>query len=139
MKRRSQLITWFVLLSGLYVGAAGNAHAISEAYRKQLEASGCTQVSEANGTCQLHQSRPQPDNAQASQRSGPALPGPAAEVATSLKKRVAGKYQEQAMYIMQREGWEQANSKGTQWRKAGFVAELAISQHTNKVTGVIVK
>ena len=139
MTRRSQLMSWFVLFSGLYVGAAGNAHAISEAYRKQLEASGCTQVSDANGTCQLHQSRPQPDNAQASQRSGPALPGPAAEVATSLNKLVTGKSQDQAMYIMQRQGWERANNQGTGWRKAGFVAQLKISQHTNKVTGVIVK
>lgn len=38
---------------------AAPAHAISEKYRQQLIRSGCTQVTEANGTCDIHKTKAQ--------------------------------------------------------------------------------
>ncbi|WP_318368658.1 hypothetical protein [Enterobacter sp.] len=43
-----------VMLSGLMIS---NAFAISESYRAKLEKSGCTQVTEANGTCDINKSK----------------------------------------------------------------------------------
>lgn len=42
------------MLSGLMIS---NAFAISESYRAKLEKSGCTQVTEANGTCDINKSK----------------------------------------------------------------------------------
>jgi len=39
--------------------AASPAHAINEKYRAQLERSGCTQVTEADGTCDIHKTKAQ--------------------------------------------------------------------------------
>ncbi|WP_318378300.1 hypothetical protein [Enterobacter sp.] len=43
-----------VMLSGLMIS---NAFAISESYRAKLKKSGCTQVTEANGTCDINKSK----------------------------------------------------------------------------------
>ncbi len=43
-----------VMLSGLMIS---NAFAISESYRAKLEKSGCTQVTEAKGTCDINKSK----------------------------------------------------------------------------------
>lgn len=37
--------------------AAAPAHAINAKYRAQLERSGCTQVTEADGTCDIHKTK----------------------------------------------------------------------------------
>ncbi|AXF58497.1 hypothetical protein DVA43_02460 [Leclercia sp. W6] len=42
------------------------AHAISASYRAQLEKSGCTQVTDSNGTCDIHKTK--------AQNTGGALP-----------------------------------------------------------------
>lgn len=41
----------------LTVLAASPAHAINAKYRAQLERSGCTQVTEADGTCDIHKTK----------------------------------------------------------------------------------
>lgn len=41
----------------LAILAASPAHAINAKYRAQLERSGCTQVTEADGTCDIHKTK----------------------------------------------------------------------------------
>ncbi|POT56093.1 hypothetical protein C3432_19130 [Citrobacter amalonaticus] len=48
MKKMTPVVAFAALL------VACNANAISSGYRAQLERSGCTQVTEADGTCDIH-------------------------------------------------------------------------------------
>ncbi|WJD49069.1 hypothetical protein QRD42_17675 [Enterobacter sp. PGRG2] len=44
------------IITGL---VTSNAYAINASFRKQLEKSGCTQVTEANGTCDINKTKAQ--------------------------------------------------------------------------------
>lgn len=115
------------------------ASAISEAYRAQLEKSGCTQVSEANGTCNTHLTKKQNQHAQsqADRRTGPADPKAAREVARDIDSNIAGKYQGQAVDYMHATGWRPLNEEETRWEKSGFIAEFDLKS-TGKVMGVVI-
>lgn len=117
-----------------------SASAISEAYRAQLEKSGCTQVSEANGSCNPAHSRKQNQHAQsqADRRSGAADPQAAREVARDIDSNIAGKYQGQAVDYMRATGWQSINAEQTRWKKAGFIAEFEM-QPSGKLMGVIIR
>lgn len=112
------------------------ALAISEAYRAQLEKSGCTQVSEANGTCDIHQaSQHTADHSEASHRHGQADSEAAREVAGELTSHLVGKFQGQAVDYMKGEGWKTMNDEHSRWSKAGFIAILKMSS-SGKILGV---
>ncbi|MCD1125151.1 hypothetical protein LPW36_03765 [Jinshanibacter sp. LJY008] len=132
MKKVIITTTLFTILMTSY-----NAFAISEAYRKQLDASGCTQVSEASGACNFHHSKSQ-NQSEANKNSGTALSGPAVETARELDKKISGKYLGQAVDAMTADGWSRSNQEGTRWKKAGFVAAFKQS-NDGKITGVTVK
>lgn len=114
------------------------ASAISQAYRAQLEESGCTQVSEANGTCNIKHSKKQNEQSQASQRHGAADSQASGEVARDIDTHIAGKYQGQAVDYMHAEGWQPLNEEETRWQKAGFIAEFDMTS-TGKVMGVVIR
>lgn len=61
MNKKVMMLATVVLAGSLF---SVSASAISEAYRAQLEKSGCTQVSEANGTCNPKHTRQQNERAQ---------------------------------------------------------------------------
>lgn len=46
-----------ITTAALAILAASPAHAINAKYRAQLERSGCTQVTEADGTCDIHKTK----------------------------------------------------------------------------------
>ncbi|MFJ3456375.1 hypothetical protein ACIPMZ_05325 [Scandinavium goeteborgense] len=56
MNKKMMMIATTLVVGGMF---SFPASAISQAYRAQLEKSGCTQVSEANGTCRPELTRKQ--------------------------------------------------------------------------------
>ncbi|MBJ3590945.1 hypothetical protein JGC56_07265 [Salmonella enterica subsp. enterica serovar Saintpaul] len=135
MKSKKITTALILLMGGLYFH---NALAISESYRAQLQKSGCTQVSEANGTCNIHPTQRQ-NAAQASRHHGQAEPEAAADVARTLDRHIAGKYQGEAVDYMEALGWESQNEERTRWRKAGFTARFDMDQSSGQVMGVSVR
>ncbi|MGU3444515.1 hypothetical protein ACLBWY_02895 [Enterobacteriaceae bacterium C34L] len=89
------------------------ASAISEAYRARLEKSGCTQVSDANGTCNTHHSKKQNQHSQsqAERRTGPADPQASRKVARDIDSIIAGKYQGQPVNYIHATGWHPLNKQ----------------------------
>ncbi|MBJ3813906.1 hypothetical protein F9C28_02900 [Shimwellia pseudoproteus] len=135
MNRIMIITTGAVLLASSF-----NASAISEAYRKQLARSGCTQLTDGNG-CDSHKTRAEnfpPKNSTApATPAATAMSGPAAGVAHDLDKKVVGKYQGQAVDAMITDGWKRLNTRGTKWSKAGFTAEFDINTN-GQVMGTVV-
>ncbi|MGL4727071.1 MAG: hypothetical protein ACRCWW_21605 [Scandinavium sp.] len=136
MNKKLMIIATMAVAGGMF---SQSAFAISEAYRAQLEKSGCTQVSEANGTCNPAHSGKQNQHAQseADRRSGVAEPQAAREVARDIDSNIAGKYQGQAVDYMRATGWQPMNEEQTRWKKAGFIAEFDM-QPSGKLMGVII-
>lgn len=135
-------VSGLAMAMGLIISSIAPAHAISESYRRQLEHSGCTQVTEANGTCDIHKSRGQ--NMAASEQQARDMASdegrsPQEEVAYKLEQRVVGKYQGEAVDEMQRLGWKRRSEDGLQWAKGGFRATLDLNQSTSQVMGVVVR
>lgn len=140
MKRKNITLALTLCLSGLYFH---NAFAISEAYRAQLENSGCTQVSEANGTCNVNDSKQydaSEDSSEANRHHHRhrASAENANDVARSIDRHIAGKYQGQAVDYMDSHGWESLNDERTRWRKDDFIADFDINQSNSQVMGVSV-
>ncbi|XXD10329.1 hypothetical protein ACMYSN_05850 [Klebsiella sp. R445] len=73
--------------------------AISEAYRAQLERSGCTQVSEANGTCHVGHAYHQYQDADNHKHN--ARREVAEDIVHDLDVNITGMYQQQAVDFMQ--------------------------------------
>lgn len=120
-------------LCAMAFGYTASVQAISEGYRKQLEYSGCTQISDADGSCDIHKSKRE------NQRIHHQDAAPAGDMAHKLANAVAGKSLHQAGAVMAKSGWVKANADGTLWQKQSFVAELSVNQTTDRVLGVIVK
>jgi hypothetical protein len=68
----------------ILIAAQSPAYAINDKYRKQLEQSGCTQISETQG-CDIHKSKA--ENAKAG------FTNPAADSDVGAKQREASKHQ----------------------------------------------
>lgn len=137
MKMKCRYLVLVAVTGGIF---SQSASAISEAYRAQLEHSGCTQVSEADGTCHpKHNSKQnaQPSS-QASRRSGAADPSAGQDVAREIDANIAGKYQGQAVDYMNATGWQTMNEEQTRWKKAGFIADFEL-QPSGKLMGVVVR
>lgn len=115
-----------VLTGGIF---SQSSFAISEAYRAQLEKSGCTQVSEANGTCNTKHSLKQKSHANTEE---------AHELARDIESNIAGKYQGQAVDYMYAEGWHQMNQESTRWSKDGYIAEFDMVS-SGKVMGIVIR
>lgn len=120
------------------------AHAISEAYRAQLERSGCTQLTDGNG-CDIHKSKAQNQarqqavaQPQASQRHGKADPKAARAVQAEILPRVRDKDLAQAIKVMTEQGWTRVGKDGVTWQKAGFHAFLNQDVDSRKVVGVTI-
>lgn len=116
------------------------AHAISEAYRAQLERSGCTQLTDGNG-CDIHKSKAQNQAAaqpQASQRHGKADPKAARAVQAEILPQVRDKDLAQAIKVMAQQGWTRVGKDGVTWQKAGFNAFLNQDVDSRKVVGVTI-
>lgn len=87
------------------------AYAISSTYRAQLERSGCTQVTELNGTCDIHLTKAQ--NKAAAQ--SPAAKEHA-QIAAFLEEKVLEKKRDDAYAALTANGWE--NTEPLTWVKA---------------------
>ncbi|WMY75123.1 hypothetical protein RHD99_03850 [Buttiauxella selenatireducens] len=140
MKRKNITLVLTLCMSGLYFH---NAFAISDAYRAQLENSGCTQVSEANGTCNSEDTNQYDTSDDSSEtrhhhHHHRADSDAADDVARGIDRHIAGKYQGQAVDYMEDQGWESLNDERTRWRKAGFIADFDINQNSGQVMGVSV-
>lgn len=126
MKNRNMM--WIMVLTVL---AAQPAFAISEAYRAQLERSGCTQVSEANGTCRVDTGRRHHDGAPDSQERNARR-----QQIQALDSQIAGDYQGEAVDYMEETGWHAINDEHTRWKKAGIVVQFDMSP-SGRVAGVL--
>lgn len=136
-------IKYFILVAGM-VSVAGifsqPAFAISQAYREQLARSGCTQVSEANGDCDVSLSRSRKYGAESeeTERNETAYLQSVREVARELNSHVAGKYQGQAVDYMARKGWHHINEEHTRWVKSGFVVDFDMDS-SGRLEGITVE
>lgn len=136
MKRKNIILALTFCMGGLYLH---NAFAISKAYRAQLEHSGCTQVSEANGTCNPGNSVLNVSNEDYSHsRHHHANQYNADEIAKNIDRHIAGKYQGQAVDYMDEQGWESLNDEHTRWKKSDFIADFDINQSSGQVMGIVV-
>ncbi|KAA1046996.1 hypothetical protein [Pseudocitrobacter sp. 73] len=122
---KAKIVIPAALLAALFCQPA---LAISEAYRAQLERSGCTQVSEANGTCDVNASHHHNHKVKLS----------ANDVAYQLDSHIAGKYEGQAVDYMQTQGWQPANDEQTRWIKNGFVVDFDMTS-SGRLAGVVVR
>ena len=100
------------LLALLSVVAISPAHAISAKYRAQLEHSGCTQVSDANGTCDITKTKAQ--NAKA----GSGYKALSADAAYAMNKPIS----DGAEYLLSK-GWKPNNGE---WHKSGYILRLVV-------------
>ncbi|MGL5600974.1 MAG: hypothetical protein ACRDD5_08755 [Silvania sp.] len=135
-------VSGLVMAMGLIISSIAPAHAISESYRRQLEHSGCTQVTDSNGTCDIHKSRGQnmaASEQQAREMASDDDQSPQEAVASKLEQHVVGKYQGEAVDVMQRLGWKRKSEDGLQWSKGGFHAALDMNESTSQVMGVVVR
>lgn len=116
------------------------AFAISQAYRDQLERSGCTQVSEANGECDSSRPKYHRDDAEsdATDSDEAAYLQSVRKVARDLNSHIAGKYQGQAVDYMARKGWHHANEERTRWVKSGYVVDFDMDA-SGRLEGVTVE
>lgn len=122
---KTKHIVMMALVGGIF---SQPVFAISEAYRAQLEQSGCTQVDEANGTCNVGRTQHHQHGNQDTKR----------ELEHRLDSAIAGSYQGQAVDYMQQAGWHSINEERTRWRKAGLVVDFDMTP-SGKVMGVIVR
>lgn len=140
MKRKNITLALALCMGSLYLH---NAFAISEAYRAQLENSGCTQVSEANGTCNPNNSDQYEGDEDSSEEyhhhhHHRVNSDSADDIANNIDRHISGKYQGQAVDYMDAHGWESLNDERTRWRKADFIADFDINQSSGQVMGVSV-
>lgn len=111
----------FALLSAV---AISPAHAISAKYRAQLEHSGCTQVSDANGSCDITKSKAQ--NAKA----GSGYKALSADAEYAMNKPIS----EVAEYLLSK-GWKPNNGD---WHKSGHILRLVV-ENNNVVNSQLMK
>lgn len=126
----SKKIIILPLLGGVIMSAMIPAHAISEAYRRQLEQSGCTQLSEANG-CDIHQSKAQ--NHRVAEKPSSVL--------VSVKQHITGRELASAVSWLTHHGWRQSDEDPlTFWnaaKKTGI--GLTVNKERNTVSDVKTK
>ena len=102
------------------------AHAISAGYRAQLERSGCTQVTESNGTCDIHKTKAQNNVAAHS----PAIQE-RKKIAAFLEESVLEKSTDDAYDALERYGF--TNPEPLKWIKGQYVVYLDIHPLNGKV------
>ncbi|MGY3858018.1 hypothetical protein [Aeromonas intestinalis] len=126
---------WNMILMIAMTGVCAQpAFAISEAYRAQLEQSGCTQVSEANGTCEIKPARYRHGQDVASYRDHRDATH---EILQDLDSHIAGDYQGEAVDYMEGSGWHAMNDEHTRWRKSGVIVEFDMSP-SGRIAGVTI-
>ncbi len=134
MNKKIMMVATTLMVGGIF---SFPASAISEAYRAQLEKSGCTQVSESNGTCDPTLTHKQNQHAQA-QNGVKDDSQENRDLARSIDSDIAGKYQGQAVDYMRVTGWKPLNEEQTRWKKSGHTAEFDMNSE-GKVMGVVVR
>lgn len=133
MKHKTLIVT-LPLLLGTFIGTTTPAHAISAAYRQQLERSGCTQATDGNG-CDIHKTKAQ--NRAAASGSEPAILS-TAKVTEILDRALAGKSLDAAVKILLGAGWQQDSQDGLAFYKESYKAALDINQRNDVVMGTTV-
>lgn len=96
------------------------AHAISAHYREQLDRSGCTMVTDSNGTCDIHKTKAQ--NAKAAQT--PAMQE-RAKIAAMLEDSVIGQSTDDAYAALEKSGFQ--NPEPLQWTKGKYEVFLDVN------------
>ncbi len=119
---RFRLLAWMMVISALTCSVTP-AHAISRAYRAQLERSGCTQMSDAAGTCDIRKTKAQN---QANSVNAPA---------SRLKiEQLIGKSIDVASGQLIADGWK---ANGGRWYHDNRVLTLTVAD--NLITAVSLK
>lgn len=113
---KSKLALALLLASAATALATSPAHAISAKYRQQLERSGCTEMSDADGSCDIHKTKAQ--NTKASSGSK----GLAAEADHVMNKPIS----DSAEYLLSK-GWKPNNGV---WKKQGSTLMLTVENDT---------
>ncbi|MCS5736661.1 hypothetical protein [Herbiconiux daphne] len=103
------------LLAGFILGASIPAHAIDAKFRAKLEHSGCTQVTEANGTCDPNKTKAQNRKAQ---RPTTRLDKAASEAESVINTPISS-----AAERLLQLGWKPNNG---QWYKNGHILRLVV-------------
>lgn len=96
------------------------AHAISAHYREQLDRSGCTMVTDSNGTCDIHKTKAQ--NAKVAQT--PAMQE-RAKIAAMLEDSVIGQSTDDAYAALEKSGFQ--NPEPLQWTKGKYEVFLDVN------------
>ncbi|QLY61073.1 hypothetical protein HV211_11500 [Citrobacter freundii] len=115
----------------LCLSVVGNANAISASYRSQLEKSGCTQVTDGNGTCDIHKSKRE------NMKHHHAELAPAER---TIDQAVAGKKLSEVVPLLVANGWEQDDNAPLEFiSKEGVRMILDVNQSNDQVQGVNLK
>lgn len=96
------------------------AHAISAHYREQLDRSGCTMVTDSNGTCDIHKTKAQ--NAKAAQTP---VMQERAKIAAMLEDSVIGQSTDDAYAALEKSGFQ--NPEPLQWTKGKYEVFLDVN------------
>lgn len=96
------------------------AHAISAHYREQLDRSGCTMVTDSNGTCDIHKTKAQ--NAKAAQT--PAMQE-RAKIAAMLEDSVIGQSTDDAYAALEKSGFQ--NPEPLKWTQGKYEVFLDVN------------
>lgn len=110
-----------ITLAGLLIASTitlltSPAHAISAKYRQQLEQSGCTQVTDADGSCDIHKTKSQ----NAKQNIG--VKSLSADAEFVKNKPIS----DSAEYLLSKD-WKPNNGL---WKKQGYTLKLTVEKET---------
>ncbi|HGY3717099.1 hypothetical protein [Citrobacter sp. Res13-Sevr-PEB04-36] len=115
----------------LCLSVVGNANAISASYRSQLEKSGCTQVTDSNGTCDIHKSKRE----NMKRKHVDLVPAE-----RTIDQAVAGKKLSDVVPLLVANGWKQDNNAPLEFVSTeGVRMILDVKQSNDQVMGVILK
>lgn len=128
----------FALLLSAF--AALPAHAISEHYRQQLERSGCTQVTESEGICDIHKTRGQNQAASEAKARTMATQTGAFDL-TQFAHGLVGKDAAKSAKQLKAKGFRPSDETPYLfWSdKEQKSVQLVVDKHINTVSKVIIK
>lgn len=135
-----------VIMAGLIAAASFaslNANAISHEYRARLADSGCTQVDEANGTCNTGASAQQrahdkSECTQIREANGECEASPRHRGGSYGAPNIVNKFRGEAVDTMSEAGWKQVSQDGTKWKKGSKRATLLFT-NSDQVKSVVIR
>lgn len=126
-----------LILMFLALSVAGSANAISSSYRIQLERSGCTQVTDSNGTCDIHKTKT--ENYMTTNKDKQPKYADLSLAERTFDKALAGKPLSEVVSLLVNAGWKLDDNKPLEFAKDNNRLILDVNQKNDIVMGVSLK